>query len=1830
LLNSVKDLQATFGNPPDQPITMPSSNCPENSGRNFVCYVNKDAQIYTFGSDCEAEFASTNANTEVSQTQGANTHYEGMKKLHDGSCTELDTETDSLKHEYELTGEAGEDARASVAAREEQEGSYALLSMKQRVRLTSLVHKYVSGDRSVAQNGKIAAVLQRIEDRIGEERTKASKAYKADLAKFEDEKNEEVGNCEQNFKDTESAFSGLRQAAEDKETAATAKHGRKVEKKKAAEGKLNAANALLKEANEQMQKQQPIIEAAYNRRVKDANTAYEEDLKLATDKHTRDMKYIGEEQATINSVVELVAKLGTVQEERTTGATAARTSKVAEELLSMAERVTSKRVFRIAQAARLSARRNRYNVEEDLQNEQNTNTEQSTQEATRLSESTGDYTDTLAKKGIEDDDTTKNLSEESVDSLDDFEAQERYNDQTSGNRDGNTAYTDYKMRNSGAMDQVRSILRDLDQQLDVELSEVSARKINNDKLNADHNKKLQERASDIFAEKVAALAGIVDVAQKNRDDASAKKDVANAALEAASSKYDVVAATHTAVKQTSEKDIERYGDDQVKCKDNADTVYDKDKARIDLQKKEALEYLKQEQDVVNQIRELLKDLNLEFTPTEMGGESYATSFVQLRSGKKQMLTGKQKAAIRTLVSLAGKLEPREYIDSSKHSAKETIANLLDDVEETLRREVESVNEQHGEDMNTIATERTDQKTRCDSIYTHQVDESERRVKEAKANMDHANSAVVAATAASGDANMDFSAKEVELSARKDQEREGTKIAKAARDEDQKQAQDEFDRRATEISQEAKADTTYLEASKAAIGDIFEFIGEASAFVQVATHSQRAKASAGAATGEMGSYITHSSGSSKDRINALLTRIENHINDELNRVADEHDADTKRLQKERDEADEETTFFRDDDLKKLADVRAHAEDEKAESDKVLAAATADHMEKSRTHNHNMDTLETAKQIQITNLPIFTRDRDQTLQQATYVFQQEEEIIDAKRHQADYYLQTEAETLEEIEAMLSRVNMLQAAPNNFDKTTNGFDEAYGEAHAAGVWNLAHNAKTWNKINTHETERARETGFTYDDHTRSDVDDHVLTNFRGEKVKFDTAGELVSEPNTDFVSKADLDTSAKTTASKVTDEMINGEAQEALSGRTTAARAALIQIAARHGVKEAGATTVGSYLNEVQNEVHNEQGRVEKDHVAETNRVAEMRNMLHKKARDTFKAETDEDKERVRVAQAEHDASKEALEIAHAAKVEATKINIQKAAILRDAIKTQKDMTPKIIGMFNSRMADNKERHDTAQASIDASRKDAEEYLNKEKSVIEEVRPIIDGMDSSGVPQALIQVVHKVVRRTLQRIASKRYDFDVRKSKDYVDRQEEQYMNNGDQGKEGDKYKKVFTSEGGINEVIDNLRKELQQEIQNVAKGHSEELAKLTEERESTVEKALKKKREEKARLTAALNKAVEEHHVSSHDLAQQQDAYDQTAMFQGAKVQEEEDKIAAQAQNKEEQTATLGNAKSAATLAYSTETAEFNRIKAASIALIASERASMTQIRDFANNRLASGPAEEKAVDRCENQKEAYDSAKATAAQESQACALDTVRATGQEEDLRSDTEACDRNAEAQSDLIAAKSAYEACIAKKTGSAFISTKVMRTKLRQLSKKYIDREAEAEKAGDIQALNSLLDQIDAKINADEAKANETYTKDMKDSLDKRDAELTRAQKRYDDEIAHHAAVVASATARRQEADRQLAAEKATLDEKTDIDNNKAAAQDAAQDDVNTQFPILESQAQATIQQANQHFLNEKTRIDAIKASDTEYLNDEISTVDEVQRILSQLNARGGGTAF
>ena len=79
----------------------------------------------------------------------------------------------------------------------------------------------------------------------------------------------------------------------------------------------------------------------------------------------------------------------------------------------------------------------------------------------------------------------------------------------------------------------------------------------------------------------------------------------------------------------------------------------------------------------------------------------------------------------------------------------------------------------------------------------------------------------------------------------------------------------------------------------------------------------------------------------------------------------------------------------------------------------------------------------------------------------------------------------------------------------KTTNGFEEASAEGtlgHGTFIIMQQHGTSC---INSEEMQRSRQGGDDYSNTERSDVDDHHLTNFRGEKVGPDDAGELKSEP-------------------------------------------------------------------------------------------------------------------------------------------------------------------------------------------------------------------------------------------------------------------------------------------------------------------------------------------------------------------------------------------------------------------------------------------------------------------------------------------------------------------------------------------------------------------------------------------------------------------------------------------------------------------------------------------------------------------------------------------------
>ena len=128
--------------------------------------------LYTFSSDCEAEYARDHANTDATFDENAeeggqaeksttNELYSTLLKIHDGSCAEIDTATDHLMHEYELTQEAGQAARESVAAREEDEMSFrdgfALMSLK---RGSASLLSFTSTSQSHAQSTRTQPSLR--------------------------------------------------------------------------------------------------------------------------------------------------------------------------------------------------------------------------------------------------------------------------------------------------------------------------------------------------------------------------------------------------------------------------------------------------------------------------------------------------------------------------------------------------------------------------------------------------------------------------------------------------------------------------------------------------------------------------------------------------------------------------------------------------------------------------------------------------------------------------------------------------------------------------------------------------------------------------------------------------------------------------------------------------------------------------------------------------------------------------------------------------------------------------------------------------------------------------------------------------------------------------------------------------------------------------------------------------------------------------------------------------------------------------------------------------------------------------------------------------------------------------------------------------------------------------------------------------------------------------------------------------------------------------------------------------------------------------------------
>ena len=1414
---------------------------------------------------------------------------------------------------------------------------------------------------------------------------------------------------------------------------------------------------------------------------------------------------------------------------------------------------------------------------------------------------TNEYREKLSDKGVHDEEDGEggNFDQHDLQKLDDYQEAERYSK-------GDMEFTNLKVGKSDEMEMIKAMLANFAIELAHDREDTIHRKSTADQENENDRDALVRNAGEAYANKMKAFQGLQETASSNHKASEEKVSIARSAKDAAESRAAQSRSKYNALSVTSPEDIARYRSEAAHCASQANATAMHDTEKVNQQRQEANSYIAQEEEVLRQIQELLKDLNLDVPSSNAGDGSYA----MLETSKRVTLSAQQKRAVRVLEVLAGRLDKNahRYTSGSDHDT-ESIHALLTEVGQGLEKEKTSVNEQYQADMAQIQREKEDQLSHCESIFHQQRAEATRRLNQAEREMRSDISTVTSRANDLTTALFDESKRKGILDGVMTRVNEGRNEATESRDSAVQDILSEFKKRQEAINAMFTTDMMYIDLSIKAVQHIQHFIGKFATLLQTKYVKRE-------------SYIAHSSLDAKTRIATLLIEIEAHLASEQSRIHLEKEEDLRRLDDEKKRADTEAKDNMEDDLAKLWYVRQQAAEKKAAADADLKKATDHHEAVSNRHNADRDTLATAEEIQKKNLKAFKTDRDQTLDLSSSVYNQENEIIVAKQKQAMFYLNAELETLEEIRRMLTHVNLLGATSYEA-KTTNGFEEASAEGHAAGAWNLHHNAATWNGINSEEMQRSRQGGDDYSNTERSDVDDHHLTNFRGEKVKFDDAGELKSEPAVDFVPDAELDVQANSGASRVDSRMLNDHRDEALMGT-------LLQIGSRHGLSQTatssrsreGGLTIEEYLRLVISQVHDEMDRVKEDFASEIQRISETRDALHDQARSHYEHETFEDAERVRVAQEAHDKSYVELQAAHVEKVEATKASIQRAAILRDAIATQSEQAQKVRSLCDDILSSNDKNHDRAVASVKKSAEDADKYLEKEKAVVRNVAFMVDGMDAHNMAGQLVQIVSKITHRAIQRIAATKYDFSAKRATKYEDKQEGTY--DATQIKGSEDYQSTFFREGGLKDVITKLEGELQDEIKNVALRHSTDVTALTSIRNEQIAEVMSAKNAEKQKLLDHLKTATEEHAESEHAFGVVGEAVEKVATAKADMEEKLRLAKAAQAQNMAEMKTYEHEHNMSAVNEYTSEVHQYKRLYGDAMSSISYERDIIKAIRHYLSHGFSGKTPDHAQIETCSTLRLELESAKSTASAKKAACVQDRIAENGNEvgEKFGRDPTACPAASTAATELDSAKEAYEACLKQPASDAvFLSMKSVRSAVQTLSKKYMEDTHDSLTEANVDGMMAILSQVEDKLNKAEVKAKETFESDKENSRHKLDAEMMRIKERVTTELEAHQAEVDISQQHVDGSTGMHSGVKAHYDHMEIVVANHAAAQDAAQSNVNMMFPILEQEATQRIESIETIYLDNKLEIDNLAQDNTVYLQGELDTLHELTELLKSL---------
>ena len=1003
---------------------------------------------------------------------------------------------------------------------------------------------------------------------------------------------------------------------------------------------------------------------------------------------------------------------------------------------------------------------------------------------------------------------------------------------------------------------------------------------------------------------------------------------------------------------------------------------------VDSKKSTALTYLGNERKTVAQIEKLVGDLGKDYTFTVPAATTTPTTLLEVSKSQKQM-TSAQKDALTALVGMAqsysADTNSNNGMSAITAGQKATVQGVLDLVKTQITAEEGKVASNHKADMVIIDGERKTAEDNADSAFTATEKLLQGAVDVATTNHNSAVAAELVAKNEEATALGEKTTAEANHSTAVEEKVNFDAAALDVKTADDGAASEYEAAQKQAAADEIKEDLRIIDAELASLKQMENMLKtiDLTNFLQIT--ASPTSASVEARTSYSTAAVTEAGTSLRQRVEALVTKIETKLDAEITRLNTELSDDTTNNDNAKSTKDAEARLNHKNNQASLNGAIAKHQAAHGVSAADLAAKTAAHVTATDRYQLETDQWFTATETASANAAKYQADYDQTATVSTQLLKEQKEMINNRFTRSTFYLSTHSSALKSIKTMLESLDMTTAATGATPDTA---------AYQKRVdYNNNERDTHFNARNAAETARVSE---YVDQRTDNTITDATALG----------AGAVRKNAATYGTSNTNVRVNDKTAAGYTVQD------------------AAFMELSTQ---MKAGKITVAQFIDQLVAAVQAESNQVNADHVKETTAYETSKETL-----DTAAA----NEQKKLIATDAVQTTKEADEMNAQAGVVAAALKAKNAAqathdsdqnLLNDALATKNTHFQDIEDTLAANLAANKIMYDQVAKTNKQKHEDGTTYLENEKAVLTEVRTAVKQM---GINDAvLMQLVEKVVRSHLANKGKlAKYDFTKTSMAAMKD-------TNSDTGSDyiesAHAAKNVYTGDkSSINELLEETSAGLAKELEAVVAAYKADKVFLDNKKEKelaahdTTHQATYKKFADITAGKLVLRKSAEKAE------ADQLVVLDAAKAATGVARTNHATSVNDQSASKVHEAKVMGDRKAETQSEHDSDVAAYNGEALLATNLIGDERKLLAEIKKILSGGVIEAKSADK-VDRCTAERQAQLTASVKASASEIACTKAKISASKAGKSIESLAECATASADAGASTTATAS-YRMCL------------------------------------------------------------------------------------------------------------------------------------------------------------------------------------------------------------